>query len=191
MNVKNIALIGVLLALVGGAGYWFGQKSDPVQAKVAEPVATAQVTPASLVARPKRHAYEMRDGMKYGYTTVVSEESRRAGQVANAVLMFSYAGERDGKHQLHTTDGNVFTALECSNPCELMKAMTFIDKDYLRQNIKVEYLKNTVGSVANLAISDALDGYLNQYGIERGKVAHQVWMDEQKGLREIPIKPKK
>jgi hypothetical protein len=182
MNLKHVSLIGALIALVAGSSYWLGTKSNAVQPQISE------IRP---VAQASRHAYEIRDGMKYGYSAAVSDDQKRAGQVASAVMMFSYAGQRDGKHQLHTTDGTVFTAIECSDPCDVMKVMTFVDKDYLRQNIKVEYLKNTVGSVANFALSDAFKGYLNQYGIERGGVAHHVWMDEQKGLRESPIKPKK
>ena len=127
--------------------------------------------------------------MEYGYASAISADQKNKGQVATKILMFKYAGERDGKHQVHTTDGIHFSAIECSSPCEVMKIMDFIDKDYLRGTVRVDRIKNQPGSVANSVMEDAIAGKLRQYGIGRDKQRFQVWVDEKKGYREFIAKP--
>jgi hypothetical protein len=147
--------------------------------------------PAVSIAPPKPdHYYEVVEDMAYGYTAALSLEDKQRGVAAPKVLMFRYAGMRDGKHQVHQSDGMRFTAIECSNPCEVLKIMTFIDQDYLRSQVHVERMKNMPGSIANRVFEDALKGKLKTYGIGRGKNNFQPWVDEKAGYREHLVKEK-
>jgi hypothetical protein len=142
-----------------------------------------------VVTPPKRdHNYEVREDMDYGYAAAISQNAQNGGQVAPKILMFKYAGQRDGKHQVHASDGVNFTAIECSSPCEVMKIMNFIDKDYLRGTVRVERIKNQPGTIANLVMDDALHGRLNNYGMSRGNQTFQVWVDEKVGYQERLVK---
>lgn len=145
---------------------------------------------AAPVAKPavvKDHNYQAVDGVEYSYVAGISDEARKAGQAAASVINFRYAGERDGKHQVHTTDGATVTAMECARPCEVIKLMSFMDADYLRNTVKVERIVNQPGSLANAVFSDVLAGKLHQYGMGRGGKKYQVWIEEKRGLREFVL----
>lgn len=177
--MKLSLIFAVMSAAVFVAGC--GDQQTPAVAK--------KEAGAEIIKPQKRgHNYEMREGMDYGYSAAISQDAQKSGQVAPKILMFKYAGQRDGKHQVHSSDGVNFTAIECSSPCEVMKIMNFIDKDYLRDTVHVERIKNQPGTIANLVIDDALNGRLNNYGMGRGKQTFQVWVDERAGYQEHLIK---
>lgn len=176
------ALVPLGVAAVFMGGLYLQQKS-PVVSQESPPLSTAVQAP------PKpAHNYEVRDGMDYGYSAAISQDAQKSGQVAPKIIMFKYAGQRDGKHQVHSSDGVNFTAVECFSPCEVMKIMNFINKDYLRDTVHVERIKNQPGTIANLVMEDALNGRLNNYGMGRGKQTFQVWVDERAGYQEHLVK---
>lgn len=92
---------------------WSAYKAGEAVAQAGNHARPPASAPARAVAPLKAHNYEVKDGMEYGYTRELSADERAAGQAAKPVLMFRYAGERDGKYQVHASDGTTFTALEC------------------------------------------------------------------------------
>ena len=134
------------------------------------------------------HNYEAREGMDYAYSAALSSDARAAGQLAPQVMMFRYAGERDGRHQVHSRDAVSFVALECAKPCQVVKVMTFIDQDLLRKTVAVQRFKYEQGSLAHAVFEDVFNGQLHQYGMGRGNKRYQVWVDDQQGYRELPLK---
>lgn len=175
-NIKVVAIAAVVSLVLGCSdGQSVASAKNEVKTEAAQ-------------VKKREHNYEVRDGMDYGYSAAISQDAQQSGQVAPKILMFKYAGQRDGKYQVHTSDGLRFTAIECSSPCEVVKVMTFVDKDYLRDTVHVERIKNQPGSLANLVMDDALNGRLNNYGMERGKQKYQVWVDEKQGYREYLVK---
>lgn len=129
------------------------------------------------------HNFVMRDGMKYGYPAAISEEARKAGQVAETLVMVLYAGEKDGKQQVHIIDGVSVSAFECESPCQHIKVMSYIDNPYLKNQIKVEYIATRPDSLGYLMMQDALRGKLDQYGVGDENKRYTVWVDEKKGMQ--------
>lgn len=141
-------------------------------------------------APPKpAHNYVMRDGLRYGYPQALSAEQIQAGQAGESIVMVLYAGERDGKHQVHILQGRAIVAAECAWPCQALKVMTILDTDnpYLRREVRVEYLAPQPNMIGYLAISDAANGHLRRYGWGQNGKAYQRWVDESKGLRLFPL----
>lgn len=136
------------------------------------------------------HNYVMQDGMKYGYPSAISENDRNAGQVSEKLVMALYAGEKSGKHQAHLMDGSVVSVLECEPPCRYLKIMTFVDDDYLRDEIKVEHIVAAPNSLGYSIMQDAMRGRLKQYAVGTKEKRYTVWMDERKGMQRT-IMPKK
>lgn len=186
MKGKHFLLVaGALVTLVvGGAAISHYQATQ----LVASPSNKTQGEPTSMVAKPapRAHNYYVKDGMDYGYPRALSSVEKQAGQAAEAVVMFRYAGVRDGKHQVHSHDGQLFIAFECENPCGVIKAMSFIDADMLRDTVKIERFVNAKGTVAAGVFEDVFAGELRQYGMERGNKRYQVWVDD-RGRREYAL----
>jgi hypothetical protein len=126
------------------------------------------------------HYYSMKDGLEYGYEPAVSEDAQKAGQLASTLLMFKFAGERDGVYQIYTKDGYSTTVAECSNPCDFIKIMVFA-KDV--GHVKTERMRATEGTIVWLAISDAINNKLEQFVNEKNGKKFTVWWDEKKGLQ--------
>jgi hypothetical protein len=179
----------LLVAICFSVAGWFGNDAwrahQAWQASSAGPASSRQAAAPS----PKLHNYEVKDGMDYGYTRALSDAERNAGKAAPSVIMFRYAGERDGRHQVHASDGTTFTALECERPCRVIKSMSFVDADYLRDKVHVERLTYQSGTVAAAVFDDVFAGQLRQYGVARGTKSYQVWVDERAGRREHLVKP--
>lgn len=133
------------------------------------------------------HYYEMQDGMKYGYKSALSDNDRKAGQVAEKLVMALYAGQRNGKHQAHIRDGLTVTAIECAAPCEYLKVMTYVDNPYLDDQVKVETIVANPQTLGYLIMQDAIRGKLKPYGMQIDGKAYTMWVDEQKGMRRFPM----
>ena len=129
------------------------------------------------------HNYIVKDGMKYGYPAAISENDKKAGQVAEKMVMAMYAGERGGKHQVHILDGTTVTAIECSSPCSYIKTMTYIDNPYLKNTINTEHINASPKSLGFMIMQDAMSGALRQYAREINNKRYSMWVDEQKGMQ--------
>ncbi|MCQ9375179.1 hypothetical protein NMQ14_13045 [Methyloversatilis sp. XJ19-13] len=157
------------------------------------PQTSAAPAPTAAVSvKPPTPNYVMKDGMKYGYPAAISEDARRAGQVAEQLIMAMYAGERDGRLQAHIIDGISVTALECERPCEYLKVMSYVDIDGIPPQVKVEHIAAAPGSIGRLIMDDAVNGFLRQYGTgdEKGP-RYSVWVDEIKGIVRTKLPPVK
>lgn len=130
------------------------------------------------------HNYAMKDGYQYGYARAISEEEASNGQVAEQLMMFKFTGSRDGKFQIFTETDGVISTLECENPCEFMKAMVF----YQGRHIKTERFRAAEGSVGALALTDAINGKLDQFVSGKNSKLVNVWFDEKKGVITTPVK---
>ena len=176
MNKFAIVMVlsGVLLA-----GCDSGQNTQQASAGENPP---AEIAPAA----PKiDHWYSMKDGYQYGYEQGISQNQQNAGQVAAPLAMFKYAGQKDGKYQTYMQDdaSGAIVVAECSNPCDFMKTMTFLQGEL----VKTDHMKAAEGSIGWEVMADAINGKLEQYvANNHGKKMH-VWFDEHKGIITTPI----
>lgn len=145
---------------------------------------TEASTPEASVVTVPAHNYTVADGREYGYPRAVSENEQNAGQVAGEIMMFRYAGERNGKHQVLMSQGMLIAAFECANPCQVIKVMTIMDNPALAGQVSIERLQYNPSSVAGAAIEDAINGRLEQFEEvdDQGRKSH-LWVDEKAGLR--------
>lgn len=176
--MKKLILLFVVTALVG-----CGQQEPPKENK---PAASTQDSKPAQPVMPE-YNYVMQDGMKYGYPVAISENQRKEGQMSEQLLMALFAGEKDGKFQVHVIDGVVVRAMECEAPCQYLKVMSYIDDPILRKQIKVEHIAASPGSVGYLMMQDAIRGKLKQYGVGTDKKRYTVWVDEHKGMIRTPM----
>ena len=171
---KLILAIAVMLALVG-----CDDNSNKAPEKLAAEI--AQEVPKA------DHYYSIKDGYEYGYEQAISQNSLNAGQIASALIMFKYAGEKNGVYQAFSNEATgATTVLQCNNPCDFIKVMVFLDGEH----IKTERVKAVAGSIGWTVMSDAINGKLEQY-IRMNKQTNKkvnVWFAEQEGMEATPIK---
>jgi hypothetical protein len=140
-------------------------------------------TPELETVVPRDHYYDYQDGMQYGYTLAVSADDKAAGKASSQVTMFFYAGERGGRYQLHTRQANMLSAIECTMPCDVAKVLTIMDAPGVpASTISVNRVRFAPNSVAYLALTDAANGKLNQYGLGDTEKQYTVWVDQDKGI---------
>lgn len=173
---KLILLSAVVLALTGCSDNSSMPKDE--QKPVAEIVQES----------PKiDHYYAMKDGYEYGYEQAISQDAENSGQGASTLVMFKYAGEKDGVYQAYMKEATgAVTTLQCNNPCEFIKINVFFNGEH----IKTERMKATEGTIGWLVMADAINGKLEQYvGMNKqtGKKVN-VWFTEQDGMVATQIK---
>lgn len=144
------------------------------------PAATAEIVPD---VPEVDHYYSLKDGYEYGYEQGISEEDAKRGQLVNNLLMFRYAGQRDGMHQVYMTSGQEVAVFECSNPCEFMKAISF----WGDQPVKMERMRATPGSIGWSVMTDAINGKLDTYTTEQNGRRVNVWFHDKKGIQTFPV----
>lgn len=156
--------------------------------KTTETNAQAQSAPAEIAPEPVKtdHYYSLKDGYEYGYEQGLSQNSTNEGQVASTLLMFKFAGEKDGIYQAYAKNAmGAFDVIQCTNPCNYFKEMIFFNGEH----IKTERVKAVEGSIGWSVMADAINGKLEQYvgmnSVTRKKV--NVWFDEQNGMNGNPI----
>lgn len=152
----------------------------------------APPAPAPAAAPSREHYYDFKEGIDYGYTAELSETQRQAGQAASNVIVVNYAGQRDGKYQIHMRQGTMLFAFECSVPCDVMKILSVLDADDLRQQVTVERVRPSPGMIAAMALRDAASGKLEEYveyidGDRKGRHV-TLWVDERRGLTRTIVK---
>lgn len=144
----------------------------------------AEVQEAEVVQPVKaEHQYSVEDGGEYGYERGVSQNDQESGTAANSLLMFRYAGQHDGKYQAYHKDGSVVIAMECGNPCDFIKVMTFYDGEL----IKKEMLRATGGMIGWSVMADAINGFLKPYVAGKQGKEYQLTFDEKRGIQKVPV----
>ncbi|MCU7371595.1 hypothetical protein PEC18_12230 [Paucibacter sp. O1-1] len=198
MSIQNSftkpMLIGLASGVVAAVVTWFA-----LQAAAPSAPSTIESPPTSRPAAPavpppeapRAHLYDSRDGASYGYTAQLSDVQRQAGQVANSIVMISYAGNRDGRHQVHLHEGQALVGYECSAPCDVIKVMTVLDVDGLRNQVRVEHLRSAPNMIAAMALQDAMSGRLEPYTQDYDEIPYELWIDQTKGLtrKRSKVKP--
>lgn len=144
--------------------------------------AVEAAAPAKIVAPVSviDHYYSLKDGFEYGYEPAVSLDAQNAGQVAGTLMMFKFAGESNGFYQAYNKDtSGAITVAECANPCEFIKVMVF----YNGVHVNTERMRATDGTIGWLVMSDAINGKLEQYQMDKNGKKYSVWFDEKMGLK--------
>ena len=131
----------------------------------------AEIAPQTVLD----HYYSLKDGYDYGYEQGLSEEAIQQGQAATSLLMFKYAGQKNGIYQVYSKDSDVSTVIECSNPCDFMKIMVFAKGI---GHIKTERMRATNGTIGWSVIADAINGKLEQFQGAKNDKKFTVWFDE-------------
>jgi hypothetical protein len=137
----------------------------------------------ALKAMAPSHYYSMEDGGEYGYERELSQNDQESGTVTNSIVMFRYGGKHDDKYQVYTKDGDAVTAMECTNPCEFIKVLTFYEGEF----IKKEIIKGTEGSIAYGAMMDAINGKMKPYVAGKQGKEYLLTFDEKRGIHKVPI----
>lgn len=116
----------------------------------------ATSAPASPVPAVASHNYDFREGDAYGYIAAISDEERAKGKGAGDVLMYRYAGFKDGLHRLEhlAADGSVMFRSECPEPCVAIK---------IQGRHGVSRMAYSANSVLGAAYQDAMNGKLRPY----------------------------
>lgn len=175
-------VVGCITAVaLGGAYNWL---FAPLVPKEAAPVTRAEaVADTRPIVAKADHNYDFAERGEYGYALAVSDLQRQAGQLAAQFVTYRYLGERDGRFQLYIRQGDVVTVLEATKPCKVIKTMSFVDADYMRETINVERIQCLPGTVGHLAFDDAMNGRLRTSDeVRRDGSRRVLWMDERKGL---------
>lgn len=162
MNNIAFALLGAML--MAGCG----EKVPETQA-------------AAAPEAPKvEHNYSLKDGIEYGYEQAVSQDQQNAGHVASTLMMFKYAGAKNGIHQTYmTSEAGAVTVAECANPCEFIKVMVFVGG----QHASTERMRAKDGSIGALVMDDAINGQLEQGFEEENGQKFTLWFDEKDGVK--------
>jgi hypothetical protein len=197
---KHIFFYFAAIAISGWASYQAGEKygtavisakPDCVATNPVETVASSNESPEIVNVEPPsdpitqepEHYYSMRDGYQYGYEMAVSADDINRGQAAKELLMFKYVGEHNGLYQVFTkVNEMVVSVMECSNPCEFIKTMIFIQGG----KTQIQRMRSVEGTIGNLVLKDAINGNLEQYIAEKKGSKFTIWFDEKKGLISTP-----
>lgn len=179
-------LLAAAFGVCIGAGLLTYLRAGPAAPRAADPPSLPRANVSDQVTAPppavRAQNYEFRDGMDYGYTAAISAAQRQTGQAAPTVVMFAYAGQQDGRHQVHLREGNVLRAAECSAPCEMVRFLSVVDAEGLRSDVVVDHVRNAPNMIAGLALADAIAGRLERYAEHQGKRRYALWVDQHKGL---------
>lgn len=189
--------------MIGKLVYFNGENKGEIMKKLAMVLALTSVLgltacnqePQGAIVVPEQaeiapepikidHYYSMKDGYEYGYEQAISQDSADAGQVASTLAMFKYSGQKDGVYQTYTKNvSGVITSLQCNNPCDFIKVMTFLNG----QHLTTERLKATEGSIGWTVMADAINGQLEAFVQEKNGKSFSVWFDEEKGLQTTAV----
>jgi hypothetical protein len=186
-NTKSV-FIGAAVGLVVAVGA-FALMQASAKKEVVIPVQSQSAAPANPPPQAVRnHFYDVHDGAAYGYTAQLSDVQRQSGQVANNIVMLSYAGMRDGKYQVHLHEGQAVIGYECVAPCEVIKVLTVLDVDGLRNQVRVDHMRSTPNMIAAMALRDAIGGHLEPYLQHYDEQPYELWIDQSKGLTRKRLK---
>jgi hypothetical protein len=178
--MKSVALACMVLCCIAGCS---GERQESQQ-----PASPSAEAPQVLPQRD--HNYDFKEGMEYGYTMAQTESNAKDGLAASQVTMLKFAGEKDGRYQLHANNGSVLTAIECTYPCDVAKIMIIMDMPGVPPSaMNVQRLRLNADAVGMLALEDAAKGKLRQYGREVDGKKYTVWLDQQKGVVLTRLKP--
>lgn len=145
-----------ILALIGTVANCGGDKGQNPPA--ATPPSTSADTAVPPPPPPPSHHWTYRDGAEYGYQGALSDDQKKAGQVAADVSMFRYLGEVDGIYTVEgRANGDVVQA-SCKNPCDVVKLVTVAP--YRSAPVHVAFNED---SIVGAALTDAFNGQLQIY----------------------------
>ncbi|WP_158664383.1 hypothetical protein [Cupriavidus metallidurans] len=135
-----------------------GKAEEPKAAQSSPQLTSQDAVPA---APPKpTHLYSLEEEGEYGYEPGLSEDERKAGKAASALIMVRYLGVKDGTHTVLMAVGNGATdTFSCKSPCEFIKSRIAVNG----QVIKSETVRNPGNAVISAVMIDAMNGQLKPY----------------------------
>jgi hypothetical protein len=144
---------------------------------------SGKAAPVALVNTPEpppaiTHNYTLKDGQEYGYELALTQADKDEGRAASPILMFKYSGDKGNTVQVYQNKDGVTSVIECELPCEFMKIMIFSDG---LGHISTDRMRRTAGTVGEQVTTDALNGELDQYELEKNGKKYNVWWDEKRG----------
>lgn len=133
---------------------------------------TESATAVEIQTPEESHYYSVHSDGEYGYERALSEDDKKAGQVASTVMLFKYLGTKNGLYQvMHTESEGVDVVIECENPCKFMRAYTLVDYKQARK----EMIAATAGTIGSMVIADAIGGKLQPYIFGDEGLQHTMW----------------
>lgn len=180
--IKALLLIVCLIIAINALSNFYNRYLEKQRSKPLE-LQQAGIAPQQASID---HYYSMRDGYLYGYEQAISQNDIEQGRAANTLLMFRYSGLKDGVYQVYTKDDalDVITVMECTNPCDFLKIITHVkhlDKP------KVEHMRMTPGTIAELVFYDAMNGKLNEVVLDKNGKKNSMWIGEKGDLYQSEI----
>ena len=164
MRFSILALL-IGLGLAGCGGGESAASSTPPAAPAA-PAANNAVPEQSNVqatqpaaAPAPAHYYAMEEDGEYGYESGISENEKKAGQVAAEITMVRYRGIIKGYYILTSTKNGVTTTLSCKDQCEFAK----LSNSAGGVTSDPETIRLAVGSLGWAMAQDAIHGQLMVY----------------------------
>lgn len=169
-NWKLSAAAMALLLIVGCS-----QQNNTSTAASQPAISDASAASEAVV---EKHNYVVKDGLEYGYESELSQNDKDQGKVANTVLMFRFAGEKDGRYQVYIKQGDLSEVAECEKPCDYIKIMRFSGNVMIDK----EMVSGRNQSIGRMALDDAINGYMEQFvgtPTRGGTKPYHVWFTEQ------------
>lgn len=138
---------------------------------------------AQAQAQQRQPHYVLREDTAYGYEPALTDDDRRQGVAAKDLVMFRYAGERAGVHQVISGTRDVTLVFMCSMPCDYVTLRAYA-RGELAQTSR---LAAQPDMLARQALEDAAAGHLERHStLLKGK---RVWMwFGDKGVETTPMK---
>ena len=154
VGMRVLACVAATLILFGCGKAETNAGAPPGPAPMAEAVTQAPPPPP-----PPTHFYVLEEDGEYGYEKGLSEDERRAGKAAGALLMVRYLGVKDGTHTVAMPAGGATATFSCKPPCDFIKSKVVING----QVVKSETVRNTGEAVISAVMADAMSGQLKPY----------------------------
>lgn len=134
-------------------------------------------------AQPRQPHYALREGTAYGYEPALTDDDRRQGVAAKDLVMFRYAGERAGVHQVISGTRDVTLAFTCAMPCDYVTLRAY-DRGVLAQTSR---MAAQPGMLARQALEDAAAGLLDRHTTTLKGKPVWVWFGD-KGIETTPAR---
>jgi hypothetical protein len=172
-NIHMIVIALICLSITGCASNAATKKPEDLKS-VAEKTEHQKAEPT--------HNYSFKENQEYGYEPALNDEQKKNGQAVSKMMMFKYAGTRNGFYQVHAFEDNYITAIECKKDCTYVKEITAFANPSFSRSTRVERYAYNDSSVASSVITDALNGELEPYHVIKNGKKKQVWVDDKKGV---------
>lgn len=106
--------------------------------------------------------FVVEDAGEYGYRAGISEDARRAGQVAPEIVMFRYMGKKGERHSIRVQRPGpavMYNEWTCTLPCRFPRHRIVVDGAEVSSTVS----ENVPGSLGSAVWEDVAAGALKPY----------------------------